>query len=69
MSGSGSAQATLGANGISWSGSGVASVPGNASCAISLSGTAEITASGFKIPYSGTTCLGPVSGTETLGKK
>jgi hypothetical protein len=37
-------------------------------CAISLAGTAVFEGSQIRIPYSGTTCLGPVSGTEILGK-
>lgn len=70
MSGSGSAQATLASNGtINWTGNGTATVPGNSNCAISLSGTLEPTSTGFRIPYAGTTCLGPVSGTEVLGPK
>jgi hypothetical protein len=44
-------------------------VPGNSNCAVALSGTMEITPGGFRIPYSGTTCLGPVSGTEVLAPK
>ena len=70
MNGSGSAQATLGSNGtINWTGTAIASVPGNSNCAVALSGTLEPALTGFKISYSGTTCLGPVSGTETLGPK
>jgi hypothetical protein len=70
MSGSGSAQGTLANNGtINWTGNGTATVPGNSNCSISLSGTVEVTATGLRIPYSGTTCLGPVSGTEVLAAK
>jgi hypothetical protein len=47
---------------------GNASLPGFPTCPISLSGTGTIedNANTLRIPYSGTTCLGPVSGTETL---
>lgn len=70
MAGSGSATATLASNGtINWTGSGTSTVPGNSNCALSLSGTLEPAATGFRISYSGTTCLGPVSGTEVLAAK
>lgn len=70
MSGSGSAQGSLASNGtINWTGNATASVPGNSNCAVSLSGTLEPVSTGFRIAYTGTTCLGPVSGTETLGPK
>ena len=50
--------------------SGPAVVGGFAACDFSLSGTGTI-ANGdtLTIPYSGTTCLGPVQGTETLRRK
>ena len=35
-------------------------------CAISLSGVATLETDKIRIPYSGTTCLGPVSGTEIV---
>jgi len=69
MSGSGSAQATLSASGINWNSTGTASVPGNTNCAIALGGTLAFSPSGVVITYSGTTCLGAVTGTETLGRK
>jgi hypothetical protein len=47
---------------------GNASLPGFPTCAFSLSGTGTIedNANTLRVPYSGSTCLGPVSGTETL---
>jgi hypothetical protein len=36
------------------------------SCEISLTGTAELLSESIRIPYSGDTCLGKVSGVETL---
>jgi hypothetical protein len=47
---------------------GNASVAAIANCPFSLSGTGSIEDNGntLRIPYSGTTCLGPVSGTEVL---
>jgi hypothetical protein len=50
---------------------GTASMPGIPSCSFSLSGTGTVedNATALFIPYSGTTCLGPVHGAETLRKK
>ena len=64
----GTARGTLSGSVISWTAQANASVPGLASCPISLSGTAELLVDSIRIPYSGTTCLGPVSGIETLRK-
>jgi hypothetical protein len=51
---------------IGWSGTANATAPGLTSCAVRLSGTAELLVDSIRIPYSGETCLGPVSGVETL---
>jgi hypothetical protein len=51
---------------ISWRAQGNATAPGLTTCGIALSGTAELTTDSIRIPYSGTTCLGNVSGTEIL---
>jgi hypothetical protein len=51
---------------VQWTGTGTATAPDLPSCAISLSGTAELGTDSIRIPYSGTTCLGPVSGVEIL---
>ena len=64
---SGTAQGTLQSGStINWSAEGLASGPGLPSCAITLAGTAEIGVDSVRVPYSGSTCLGPVSGTEIL---
>jgi len=49
---------------------GVANLPGVGACAFSLSGTGTVSDNNttLTIPYSGTTCMGPVRGTETLHK-
>lgn len=67
---SGTAEGTLNtsASTITWKANGTATAPGITSCAISLSGTAELGVDSIRIPYSGTTCLGAVSGVETLKK-
>jgi hypothetical protein len=62
----GTAEGTLSGSTISWKANGNATAPGLTSCAIALTGTAEIGLSSVRIPYSGTTCLGAVSGVETL---
>jgi hypothetical protein len=46
--------------------SGSGSAPGLPACNFSLSGTASVGDDALRITYSGTTCLGPVSGSETL---
>jgi hypothetical protein len=53
---------------LTWTAAATAVVPGVTTCPITLSGTATMVGNTIKIPYSGTTCLGPVSGTETLKK-
>jgi hypothetical protein len=54
---------------LSWSASGNATAPGLTSCAITLTGTAELLVDTIRIPYSGDTCLGKVSGVESLKKR
>lgn len=63
---SGTATGTLSGSVISWAANANASAPGITSCAILLSGTAELGVDSIRVPYSGTTCLGAVSGVEVL---
>jgi hypothetical protein len=67
---SGTAEGTLNttASTITWKANGTATAPGITSCAIALTGTAELGVDSIRIPYSGTTCLGAVAGVETLRK-
>ncbi len=51
---------------IQWQAAGTATGPGLTNCAITLTGTAELGVDSIRIPYEGTTCLGKVSGVETL---
>ena len=51
---------------IAWSGQANATAPGLTSCNVVLSGTAELQVDSIRIPYSGDTCLGKVSGVEIL---
>ena len=62
----GTAEGTLEGSTVRWSARGTGTAPGLPSCDISLSGTAEIRVDSVRVPYSGTTCLGAVSGTEVL---
>ncbi len=62
----GTAQGTLSGSSIAWTATATASLPAQPSCAISLSGTIEFLGTTVRLIYSGTTCLGPVSGTEFL---
>ena len=43
--------------------------PGLVSCDISLTGTAELTSTAIRVPYAGDTCLGKVSGVETMQRR
>lgn len=63
---SGNAQGTLAGVNITWSATATATMQGLPSCAISLSGVATLETDKIRIPYSGTTCMGSVSGTEVV---
>lgn len=54
---------------IGWSARGNATAPGLTSCAVSLTGTAAIGVDAISVPYAGDTCLGRVSGIESLRKR
>ena len=54
---------------LKWKATGNATAPGLTSCAISLTGTAELQSDSIRVPYSGTTCLGNVQGVESLKKR
>lgn len=56
------------ASAIAWTADGNATGPGLTACAIKLTGTATLGTDSIIVPYSGTTCLGPVEGIETLKK-
>jgi hypothetical protein len=53
---------------IAWSAQGNATAPGLTSCAVALTGTATLGTDSISVPYAGDTCLGKVSGIETLKK-
>ncbi len=64
----GTANGTLSGSTVTWNAQATASVPNLPSCPISLSGTAELGTDSIRVPYSGDTCLGRVSGVEVLRK-
>jgi len=64
----GTASGTLSGTTVTWTASGNGTTAGGAACPISLSGTATFDGTQFRIPFTGTTCMGPVSGTEILRK-
>jgi hypothetical protein len=66
---SGTATGTLTGSVISWAANANAATPSAPTCAVLLAGTAELGVESIRIPYSGTTCQGPVSGVEILNKK
>jgi len=64
---SGTAAGQLNGSTVPITANGTASLPGIPSCSFSLSGTGTIVdPDTLTVPYTGTTCLGPVHGTETL---
>ncbi|MGH8639387.1 MAG: hypothetical protein ACREUZ_19805 [Burkholderiales bacterium] len=65
----GTARGTLSGSTVSWVATATANAPGRVSCDISLIGTAEIQVDSIRVPYSGDTCAGKVSGVEVLRRK
>jgi hypothetical protein len=66
---SGTATGTLSGSVITWAANANAATASQPVCAVLLAGTAELGVESIRIPYSGTTCLGPVSGVEILNKR
>ncbi len=65
----GTASGTLSGSMVNWKADATGSAPGLPSCPISLTGTAKLNNDTIEVPYSGTTCLGAVSGMEVLKRK
>ena len=66
----GTARGVLSGSVVTWTAQGTATAPGlNLTCPISLTGTAELTTTSIRVPYSGDTCLGGVSGVEDLQRR
>jgi|SRR5262245_12397150 len=69
LSVTGTASGTLSGTTVNWTANAVASTPEIPACNVALTGTAELGVNSIRVPYSGNTCLGPVSGVEILNKK
>ena len=54
---------------IAWTASGNATGPGLTSCAITIGGSATVGTESISIPYAGNTCLGKVSGIESIRRR
>jgi hypothetical protein len=64
----GTASGKLSGDTITWTSTAVGTSPSIDNCPISLAGTATLTNDQIRVPFTGTTCLGAVSGTEILRK-
>jgi hypothetical protein len=64
----GTAHGTLSGTTVTWAADATGTGPSGAACPVALAGTATFDGTQFRIPYTGTTCLGPVSGAEVLRK-
>lgn len=67
----GNASGQISGTAVAITATGTASMPGNSNCPFSLNGTGTIEDNGYtlRVPFTGTTCLGPVSGTEVLRRQ
>jgi hypothetical protein len=66
----GTGSGTLTANAIDWKVTGTATGSGQGTCNVSATGSARLTSDGsLEIPYSGTTCLGSVNGTQIIKRQ
>lgn len=65
---SGTAAGTLDGDKLNWTATGTGTAPNVGSCPVALAGSATLEGTQIRVPYSGTTCLGPVAGTEILRK-
>jgi len=68
---SGTASGTMTGTAVAWNASGMATATNLpvSPCSITLTGTAELGTNSIRVPYSGNTCLGSVSGVQILNKK
>jgi len=62
----GTARGTLTDDQVAWTADAQGTTPAGADCPVALSGTATYDGTQFRLPFKGTTCLGPVSGAEVL---
>ena len=64
----GTASGKVSGDTITWTATAIGTSPSIDSCPISLSGTASLQNDQIRVPFTGTTCLGAVSGVEILRK-
>jgi hypothetical protein len=62
----GTAHGTVAGSTIDWTASALTSTTGATACAVSLIGSGRLGSDELVLPYSGSTCLGGITGTETL---
>ena len=65
---SGTAHGTLSGTTVTWSAAATGTAQSGGACQVSLTGTATFDGTQFRVPFTGTTCLGPVAGAEVLRK-
>lgn len=65
----GQASGVLVGDTVTWQATAVGASPGFPDCAMTLSGAAVLEGNQIRIPYTGSTCIGPVAGTEILRKQ
>lgn len=66
---SGEASGVIVGDTVTWSATAIGTSPGFPDCAMTLSGAALLEGDQIRIPYTGSTCIGPVAGTEILRKQ
>lgn len=64
----GTASGKVAGDTVTWTATAIGTSPSIDSCPISLSGTATMLNDQIRVPFTGTTCLGAVSGVEILRK-
>ena len=64
----GTASGKVSGDTVTWTATAVGTSPSIDNCPISLSGTAVLSNDQIRVPFTGTTCLGAVSGVEILRK-
>jgi hypothetical protein len=64
----GTATGKMSGDTVAWTATAVGTSPSIDSCPISLTGTASLQNDQIRVPFTGTTCLGAVSGVEILRK-
>ena len=64
----GTASGTLSEKTLTWSVTATATAPNTPNCTVTMSGSGTFDGLQMRLPFSGTTCVGDISGTEILRK-